>query len=148
MEHHSTPHQHTYTSLQVIIILVSCYSLQTPRSELFPNSATNSQLQKKHAGYAGHITCSVFIQHCGLQAFQSHSSSFKKVSFLLLIFLVSTWQKQHSLPALLQVPRAQTWGFAFFTVWNTLYYQFSSPNIYTLIFSVKSESQTLCKLKR
>lgn len=67
---------------------------------------------------------------------------FLKVSFPLLIFPVSTWQKHYSLSNLSQAPRAQTSGFSFLAAWNSLYYPFSPPNVYILTFS-KTEPQTL-----
>lgn len=77
-----------------------------------------------------------------LKLFKATLPLFLKVSFPLLIFPVSTWQKHYSLSNLSQAPRAQTSGFSFLVAWNSLYYLFSPPNVYILTFS-KTEPQTL-----
>lgn len=101
---------------------------------------TISEQQKKCASC--HITCSVLIQHWGPQAFQSHPSSFFLVSFPLLIFPVSSRQKNYSLFNS-QSSNIRVCCFFFFLSMKqfVLHYLFPSPNIYILIFS-RSEPQT------
>ena len=126
------PHLHYKLSLSTHPAISPLYPTQWSVPKAFQEQRThsflahtmqNTTISEQHRKCAScHITCSIFTKHRHPQAFQSHpSSSFKKVSFPLLIFPVSTQQKHYHSLTYLKPPELKHQGCWIFFVFVFLF---------------------------